>query len=81
MFQYVKLQVDPEIIILPATADAPLLSAAKAPAAAAMGAATQESSQCVGSAGELMLQLQRPSLFTYDKVRHSRSDSAPAVQC
>lgn len=65
MLQYVKLQINPQVIVLPATAEAALLTAAKAPAAAAAGAAVDGE----GSDEEMVLQLQRPSIFTYDKVQ------------
>lgn len=66
MLQYVKLQTSPEVIVVPATAAAALLEAAKAPAAAAIGAATVDGE--ADGAGEVLVQLQRPSMFTYDKV-------------
>lgn len=66
MLQYVKLQTSPEVIVLPATAEAALLDAAKAPAAAATGAAVTDGDE--GGTGEVLIQLQRPSMFTYDKV-------------
>ena len=66
MLQYIKLQVNPQIIVLPATAESALLDAAKAPAAAAAGAAVVDGDE--GGSGEVLVQLQRPSMFTYDKV-------------
>ncbi|KAF6252313.1 muts domain V-domain-containing protein [Scenedesmus sp. NREL 46B-D3] len=67
MLQYVKLQVDPQIIVLPATAEAELLAAARAPAAAAAGAAVLGGDGSEGDA-EVVVQLQRPSMFTYERA-------------
>jgi hypothetical protein len=67
MLQYVKLQVNPQIIVLPATAEAELLAAARAPAAAAAGAAALAGEGAEADA-EVVVQLQRPSMFTYDRV-------------
>ncbi|WIA22147.1 hypothetical protein OEZ85_004483 [Tetradesmus obliquus] len=67
MLQYAKLQVNPQVIVLPATAEADLLAAAKAPAAAAAGAAALAGDGIEGDA-EVVVQLQRPSMFTYDRA-------------
>lgn len=53
-----------QIIILSATADPALIEAAKLPAATAAGAASTGD----GSSAEPTVQLQRPSLFVYNKV-------------
>lgn len=74
MLQYVKLQTDPEIVLLPATAEASLLTAASTNASAALGAAEFHSDPAAaagaspGKVARLEVQLQRPSLFAYDKV-------------
>jgi hypothetical protein len=78
MLQYVKLQVNPQIIVLPATAEAELLAAARAPAAAAAGAAALENDGIEGD-GEVVVQLQRPSMFVYDRVRHLHYFAAAAM--
>lgn len=55
-----------QVIILPATAEPALIEAAKLAAAAAAGTAAANDSD---SSTEPTVQLQRPSLFTYSKVR------------
>lgn len=70
MLQYIKLQTNPSVIVLPATAEADLITAVKAPAAVATGAVADEDG---GGSNEVLLQLQRPSIFTYDKVGACRT--------
>jgi hypothetical protein len=78
MLQYVKLQVNPQIIVLPATAESELLAAARAPAAAAAGAAALAGEGAEADA-EVVVQLQRPSMFTYDRVSAAYAGSSADV--
>lgn len=61
-----------QVIILSATAEPALIEAAQLSAAAAAGAASLGD-----STGEPVVQLQRPSLFTYSKVRAVANVSSP----
>lgn len=56
-----------QVIILSATAEPALIEAAKLVAATAAGAAAAGDGD---STGEPLVQLQRPSLFTYNKVQY-----------
>lgn len=65
-----------QVIILSATAEPALMEAAKLVAATAAGAAAAGDGD---STGEPLVQLQRPSLFTYNKVRTALPESADAA--
>jgi hypothetical protein len=59
MLQYVKLQTDPEVIYLSATADAALVEAAGAEVPGARGA---------GRVSGYAVRLERSAVFAYDKA-------------